>query len=511
MLKILAGIGLIQVLAIVVGIVRSKVMAVLLGPEGIGVVSLIDNTVLLVLRICAFSLPFAAIKFLSRSYSKDHETFNNTYASILKALLLLTAVGTALGLAIAIWFPDQFGSELHDYRQLLFPALLAIPAAALHGFISQTLAAAQKPRLAGLFVVSIAIFLTISSAVGIFVGGTWGFYWANFAMTTAIAIGGLYFLRQRFNLRTFRGRHSILQEIRTNPDIVTFSLILYAAGFTQPIALFMVRYTTLSLYGEAEAGYLQAAILLAAALNTILNPMNGLYLTPIVNQDISKQEKIEATVRFQSRYVLIVFVLAMPMVLFAKWLVILQYSPQFLEVAQILFLFVITQCLTQFAGVYQALIIGLDDLKIYAVALALGQFSLGLIAIALTPILGLTGVAAAFLISNTSILLLTWAQLAFRHGLKLPRRLLLSMVYGLVALYVVGGISNSLEADNLVVIAGKVVLYGLFALSLMFFLNSDDWQKIRSSLDSLSSHLKGEGWRHTAGYAYRQMVRMFFT
>jgi len=45
MLKIITTIGGIQVLAIIINVVRSKIMAVLLGPEGIGIISIVDQVV----------------------------------------------------------------------------------------------------------------------------------------------------------------------------------------------------------------------------------------------------------------------------------------------------------------------------------------------------------------------------------------------------------------------------------------------------------------------------------
>jgi hypothetical protein len=43
MLKIIATIGAIQMIAIAVMLIRSKTIAVLLGPEGVGVISIVDQ------------------------------------------------------------------------------------------------------------------------------------------------------------------------------------------------------------------------------------------------------------------------------------------------------------------------------------------------------------------------------------------------------------------------------------------------------------------------------------
>ena len=64
MLKAIAHVGTLQIIGAVVFVVRVKTTAVLLGPAGVGVVSVVDQFVQLVLQLAAVSLPFAAVKFL---------------------------------------------------------------------------------------------------------------------------------------------------------------------------------------------------------------------------------------------------------------------------------------------------------------------------------------------------------------------------------------------------------------------------------------------------------------
>ena len=47
------------------------------------------------------SLPFAALKFLSRAHSEGEQSFRETYASFFNAMLLLATAGTAIACAVA--------------------------------------------------------------------------------------------------------------------------------------------------------------------------------------------------------------------------------------------------------------------------------------------------------------------------------------------------------------------------------------------------------------------------
>ncbi len=72
MLKAILSIGMIQAVAIVIQFVRSKVVAVTLGPAGVGVISTIDQTVQFVAFAAAFSIPLASVKFLSKAHSEGY-------------------------------------------------------------------------------------------------------------------------------------------------------------------------------------------------------------------------------------------------------------------------------------------------------------------------------------------------------------------------------------------------------------------------------------------------------
>src|SRR5919198_2616463 len=106
MFKVIAGIGLVQVCAVLVNLGRSKVLAVLLGPHGVGVISVIDQIVQFAAYLSAFSLPMASVKFLSRAHSEGPEVFQRTYVSFLVVLLGGAVLGTAVLTGIALIRPS---------------------------------------------------------------------------------------------------------------------------------------------------------------------------------------------------------------------------------------------------------------------------------------------------------------------------------------------------------------------------------------------------------------------
>jgi len=485
MLKIIATLGTIQVLVITANLIRSKIMAVLLGPAGVGVVSVVDQSVYFLAQVSALSIPFATIKFLSRAQSQGHAEFNRTYSVLFRILLTLTCIGSMIGLLVALFQPEVLGTAMVSYRALLIPAFLSIPAMTLHGFFSSVLAAAQKPRMAGLMGFIIAASLALSTFLGISLGGTLGLYWGNWLASVLIVLGMIVYLRRELGLSFWTGRLDILGEIRANPDTLTFPLILYGTSITSGFSLLVARMSIFVNFGEAEAGLLQTAIALAGALNLILNPANGLYLTPMVNRRIAVEEKIRSALEFQGRLILALGILAMPLVLFTDWLVIILYSPSFIAITSVAFVFVLAQTIVQLAGVYQALLIGLDDLKVYGASMIASNVTLGLVAWWLAPSYGIGGVAIGMLISSMAVFFLTLARLTWKYRLALPSRLKFFIGYCLLALVVAGGFSNWVGSSSLFAILSKGGILIAFCTSLIFFMSKQDQAKFKSKLDWL--------------------------
>src|SRR5713101_8050811 len=100
MFRAIVSIGFVQVIGILINMIRGKLFAVLLGPAGFGVVATIDQLVTLSVQVSNVSLPFTALKFLSRSHSLSEEWFRATYAAFFKAMAFLALVATVVTLAV---------------------------------------------------------------------------------------------------------------------------------------------------------------------------------------------------------------------------------------------------------------------------------------------------------------------------------------------------------------------------------------------------------------------------
>jgi O-antigen/teichoic acid export membrane protein len=100
--------GGVQGLNILVGLVRNKVIALLLGPEGMGLASLFNTAVNFLSQATNLGIPFSAVKHISEFYDKSDQTQIEYCVKVIRVWSLLTAL---LGMLVCV----LLGPILSDY------------------------------------------------------------------------------------------------------------------------------------------------------------------------------------------------------------------------------------------------------------------------------------------------------------------------------------------------------------------------------------------------------------
>lgn len=414
-------IGAMQAAAMAFNLLRGKVVAVTVGPEGVGVISVVDQIVALVAQVASLSLPFAAVKLLAQAHSESTQAFARGYAALLRGLLAASAVGMGLAAVTVLGWGDALLPEFSGVLGVLVLALCGVPALNLTAFLTNVLAAARRVRGSALMGVLSAASLAVASVTGILVAGLAGFYAGSVVGASVLVVGALLYLRRREGLPVREGPVRVIEEIRRYPAVVNLAGSLYLTAFTAPLAYLVARYAVVRTAGITEAGLLQAAMGPALALGAVLRSSNALFLTPAVNRRGDGGEKLRSAVEFQRALSVVAAILALPIVLFPGWWLRLLYSDGFVVASPYVYLFVLGEMLLLLAGVNQALVIGLDDIRTHLAVSLGGHAAIILTSLWLVPKYGIGGVAAALLANSLVIMVVTMARLSATHRMAVCR------------------------------------------------------------------------------------------
>jgi O-antigen/teichoic acid export membrane protein len=258
-----------------------------------------------------------------------------------------------------------------------------------------------------------------------------------------------------------------------------FCLLLLPSAFLAPAVAYSVFYQVLSAHGDRMAGFMQAAIGISLAIRGVLGAASQVFLTPLVNRAGTFAERIERANQFQKTLFLLVGVVVPPVVLLSGTVVRILYSAEFMPGAPFVVLFVGVEVLALAVGIYQAVLIAMENIVFYVIQNALAQIAMYVVAITTIPSLGITGAALASLSAQAVLLVGTMGYLGWRYTLRLPLRLVGLFFFVLAVLGGAGLASVRYPGIGLVALGWKALFYVVASGILSVFLDRQDWSNLR--------------------------------
>ncbi len=433
-LQAIIGLGAIQAGTMLAGLLRTKVLALLLGPDGLGIVGVIDQTVAFFTHLGTLSLPLAALKFLSKRKSAGMEAFARLYRAFLMSLLVASVLSTALGVALAFARTGVLSDELSPHRTALILGLLTAAPLAVVALLRNVLATLERYRAAALVALFGAVLLVGSSYAGVRLVGLPGLYVGNLVVHTMLAVLLMGLIRRVPGMGTPSPGPGTVGILRSERGLISFCTSIHFLSLASPLAYLVARVTILSHHGAEAAGLFYAAYGLAVAIRVVLNQANGLYLSPIVNESTPKNVRAAKAGEYMRVLMVILVLGAAAVALFPQLFLIALYSKRFLPAGAFLGAFLVSEAILLVAGVYQALLIGFDDIRSHVAISLAGNAIIAGVSLALVPSQGPLGAALAFIAGHTLILLLTAGRLQHAHGARGAMKPFSLLLLGLLVL-----------------------------------------------------------------------------
>jgi PST family polysaccharide transporter len=352
-------VGAIQFLILVIALVRGKALAVMLGPEGVGVIGTIDQFIVTVAQFSALGLPFAAMKSMSAAHSQSEEAFRRTFATFARIILFISVAVAVVASSTEILAHSIF-SGLSEYRDALVLALFAVPPMILTILVAHTFASAGMPRAAAVYNLVFAAALAVAALAGAAVGGVWGFYFGTALAGVIMLLAAFLWLRRKMGLSLLGKATPVWRALSGKRLIVDTAVSAYANLVSASALLLLVRYVVLQGEGEAEVGLLQSALGVALSAGSILATLSSLYLAPSLNRNAPPEEKFRSAGAFARTAAFYMTLGGLPVALFPGLVLTILYTGAFTGAAMTLILCLIWQGLSLMMTTYSHLLVGID-------------------------------------------------------------------------------------------------------------------------------------------------------
>lgn len=420
----------------------------MLGPTGVGIAGVIDQTAQIALQLGSLNIPTAALRFLAIAQDEQgREGFAWLYRTLVRAILSAAGVVCAIWIAVYVMWPGAIDGQLAGVLAAVVFALAAVPLTAVTNLLRNVLSTLHMFRVAAIVLMASSALMAVATYVGLRLWSLNGAYAAALlvALSTALVL--------QVQVRTALGAvesargGSLVALLRAHPDIVRFSLTLYVVGILVPIMYGLVRWRVLGSLGAQDAGFLAAAYTIAFGVRTVFTQASTQYLVPLTSRSISKNERMLEAGKYL-RMLSFLMLGAMLLALFPHEILILLYSHKFTDAASVLGLFVLAEVTMAVSDAYRMLQLGFNDVVAYIMTTVSGV----VIVIAgvwwVVPSFGLLGVALLQVGAALLVLAQSVDSIRVRHGLPVERRTALMVLYLLASL-------------SLAIVAGREVPRGV--------------------------------------------------
>ncbi len=322
--------GGVQVISILISIIRSKFIAVLLGPNGMGISSLLTSTIGLIAGLTNFGLGISAVKDVASANSISNETRISTVVTVLNRLVWVTgALGTLVMLLLSSWLSQlTFGNREYTFAfiwisiSLLFNQLTTCQLVVLQGM--RKLQYLAKASLTG-------------SIVGLIFTIPLYYYYEIDGIVPALIITSLlsllismYFAKK---VKIELVKVSLVKTLAEGKNMLTMGFMismsgLISLGSSYLISIFISKTANVSQVGLYAAGF----AIINGYVGLIFNAMGTDYY-PRLSAVAHSKELCHQTINQQVEIALLILApIIMTFLVFIQWIVIIIYSDKFIAV-----------------------------------------------------------------------------------------------------------------------------------------------------------------------------------
>lgn len=329
-LKATSIFGGVQVFNILIAIIRSKVVAVLLGTVGMGVIGLLTSTISLVTSVTNFGLGISAVRDISEAHATDDENRIKETLSVFRTLVWGTGfLGLLLTLILSPWLSLlTFG----NYNYTIVFAVLSVT------LLIAQLTAGQSAILQGMRKIKwMAKAGMLSSAVGL-IGSIPLYYFFGVKgivpalVFTAVVAGAIeYYYSNKIKIRT--RLLSFRVALQKGKPMMKLGFMMSLSGLATVAASYLVRIFISNVGGVTEVGLYNAGFsIVGVYVGMVFTAMSVDYFPRLSGVNKERDKYIELINQQSETAILILSPLICSVLIFINWAIILLYSKEFLPI-----------------------------------------------------------------------------------------------------------------------------------------------------------------------------------
>jgi O-antigen/teichoic acid export membrane protein len=327
--------GGVQVFNIIIALIRSKVIALLLGPVGFGISGILISTADFISLLVNAGISTSAVRFISLSAKDNDDQSIVKSVSVIRKLVWFTGLIGLILTVISSPGLSQMSFGNYEYTSSYIWLSLSI--------FFQQLTSGRLVILQGLKKLKyLALSNVIGSSLGLIIAVPLYFTFNVSAIAPVIICGSLttlgsaWFFSNRLHFKSIPV--SIADLISNGKELITLGFFLSLSSLIAIGTSYLLRIYIGKIGGLKEVGLFTAGFAIINTYVGVVFQAMSTYYYPTLSAQSNNLEKSNLIVNQQSDIsILILGPILCFFIVFIKWIVVLFYSESFIDVAFMLY------------------------------------------------------------------------------------------------------------------------------------------------------------------------------
>ncbi|MFT5735780.1 MAG: O-antigen/teichoic acid export membrane protein [Maribacter sp.] len=322
--------GGVKIFNILISIIRFKVVAVLLGPAGIGVLGLFNSTIVLISSLTNFGLGISAVKDIAAANDTKNGQRIAKVVLVVKRLVWFTGIfGALVTLVLSSWLSEiAFGNKEYTVAFIWLSSTLLLKQLASGEFvILQGLRKLKELAKANL----------IGSVLGLVVSIPLYYYWRLEGIVPALIVTAIF----TYLVSLYFGNRVKTENIKVSTKelkvegkgMMMMGFMLSLSGIMVLSESYIIRIFINNMGGVEQVGLYNAGIALISTYVGLLFAAMETDYYPRLSAVASDNEKSNELVNQQTEIALLILAPVLTaLLIFIDWVIIILYSSEFVAI-----------------------------------------------------------------------------------------------------------------------------------------------------------------------------------
>jgi O-antigen/teichoic acid export membrane protein len=326
--------GGVQVFQIIISIVRSKIIAVLLGPAGMGIAGLLISTIALISGFTNFGLSTSAVKNIAAAHAtEDSEKISRVIAVFRRLVWFTGLLGTTATIVLSPWLSElTFGNRNYTVAFIWISITLMFnQLSSGWGVLLQGMRQLQYQAKASM----------LGALLGLMISAPVYYFWRVDGIVPAIIITSILGLSFEWYYGSKTKIRKISLDFKTivheGQDMVKMGFVLSISGLITTIGTYVVRVFLNANGGVAEVGLYNAGFSIINTYVGLVFAAMGTDYYPRLSGIAHDRDKANELINQQAEVsILLLSPILSVFIVFINLVIVVLYSGKFLPISSMI-------------------------------------------------------------------------------------------------------------------------------------------------------------------------------